>query len=75
MEHPFAQFVRIIGKGPKLSRPLTEDEMLEAARMILAGDVEPLQLGAFLAAVFGLLKNKVKNLQIHHFLLSINLCS
>ena len=49
MEHPFAQFVRIIGKGPKLSRPLTEDEMLEAARMILAGKVEPLQLGAFLA--------------------------
>ncbi len=49
MEHPFAQFIRIIGKGPKLSRPLTEDEMLEAARMILAGNVEPLQLGAFLA--------------------------
>ncbi|MCB2100454.1 MAG: glycosyl transferase family protein [Rhodobacterales bacterium] len=47
-EHPFAQFVRIIGKGPHLSRPLTEDEMLEAARMILAGQVEPLQLGAFL---------------------------
>ena len=47
-EHPFAQYVRIIGKGPHLSRPLTQDEMQEAARMIMAGDVEPLQLGAFL---------------------------
>ncbi|HEC14206.1 MAG TPA: glycosyl transferase, partial [Rhodospirillales bacterium] len=32
-EHPFAQYVRIIGKGPNLSRPLTEDEMLSATRM------------------------------------------
>lgn len=47
-EHPFARFVRIIGKGPNLSRPLTEDEMYEAARMILEDRVEPLQLGAFL---------------------------
>ena len=47
-EHPFAQYVRIIGRGPNLSRPLTEDEMFAAARMILAGEVEPLQLGAFL---------------------------
>lgn len=48
-EHPFAQFVRIIGKGPNLSRPLTEAEMTAAARMILAGEVEPVQLGAFLS--------------------------
>jgi len=47
-EHPFAQFVRIIGRGPNLSRPLTEDEMIEATRMILAGNIEPLQMGAFL---------------------------
>lgn len=47
-EHPFAQFVRIIGKGPHLSRPLTEEEMAEATRMIMRGDVEPVQLGAFL---------------------------
>lgn len=46
--HPFAKYVRIIGRGPTLSRPLTEDEMIEAGRMILAGEVEPLQLGAFL---------------------------
>ncbi|MBL6931442.1 MAG: glycosyl transferase family protein [Rhodospirillales bacterium] len=47
-EHPFAQYVRIIGKGPNLSRPLTDEEMYQAATMIMAGKVEPLQLGAFL---------------------------
>lgn len=47
-EHPFAPFVRILGKGPSLSRPLDAAEMREAARMILADEVEPLQLGAFL---------------------------
>ncbi|MCW8916937.1 MAG: glycosyl transferase family protein [Magnetovibrio sp.] len=47
-EHPFAQFIRIIGRGPNLSRPLDEEEMYEAAQMIARGDVEPLQLGAFL---------------------------
>ncbi len=50
-EHPFAQYVRIIGKGPNLSRPLTEDEMTAATRMILNGEVEPLQLGAFLCVL------------------------
>ncbi|TCS60329.1 glycosyl transferase family protein [Varunaivibrio sulfuroxidans] len=48
LEHPFAQYVRIIGRGPNLSRPLSEQEMYDAARMILEGRVEPLQLGAFL---------------------------
>ncbi len=47
-EHPFAQFIRIIGRGPNLSRPLNEDEMYEAAGMILTGGVDPHQLGAFL---------------------------
>ena len=47
-EHPFAQYVRIIGRGPNLSRPLTEEEMYEAACMILNDEVEDLQLGAFL---------------------------
>ena len=46
-EHPFAPFVRILGKGPRLSRPLTREEMREAATMILAGEVTPEQLGAF----------------------------
>lgn len=47
-EHPFAQYVRIIGKGPNLSRPLSGDEMYQAAAMIMDGRIEPLQLGAFL---------------------------
>ena len=46
-EHPFAHFVRILGKGPRLSRPLTQEESRAAAAMILAGEVEPEQLGAF----------------------------
>lgn len=46
-EHPFAQFVRILGKGPRLSRPLTQEEARDAAAMILAGEVAPEQLGAF----------------------------
>ncbi len=47
-EHPFAQYIRIIGRGPNLSRPLDEEEMYDAAKMIMAGEVDPLQLGAFL---------------------------
>ena len=46
-EHPFAQFVRILGKGPRLSRPLTQAECRDAATMILDGGVTPEQLGAF----------------------------
>lgn len=47
-EHPFAQYVRILGKGKNGSRPLTREEAYEAFRMILADEVEPEQLGAFL---------------------------
>jgi anthranilate phosphoribosyltransferase len=47
-EHPFAQYIRILGKGPHLSRHLTEDEALAAARMVMADEIEPVQLGAFL---------------------------
>ncbi|MBL4692448.1 MAG: glycosyl transferase family protein [Magnetovibrio sp.] len=47
-EHPFAKYIRIIGRGPNLSRPLDESEMYDAAKMILNGDVDRLQLGAFL---------------------------
>jgi len=50
-DHPFAQYVRIVARGPNLSRPLTEDESLAAARMILAGEVDPMQLGAFLCVL------------------------
>ncbi len=47
-EHPFAPFVRILGKGKTGTRSLTRDEAREAFGMILRGDVEELQLGAFL---------------------------
>lgn len=47
-EHPFAQYVRILGKGPNLSRPLTQDEARDAMTLVLRGEVEPVQLGAFL---------------------------
>ncbi|NVK17622.1 MAG: glycosyl transferase family protein [Methylocystaceae bacterium] len=47
-EHPFAPYIRIIGKGPRLSRPLTREEAKEAATMILNKKVDPVQLGAFL---------------------------
>ncbi len=47
-EHPFAAYVRILGKGPNLSRALTESEAFAAMRMILSDEVEPIQLGAFL---------------------------
>jgi anthranilate phosphoribosyltransferase len=46
-EHPFAPFIRILGKGPRLSRPLTQDEARAAGRMVLAGEVTPEQVGAF----------------------------
>ena len=47
-EHPFAHYVRILGKGPKLSRSLTFDEALQAGRAVLDNSLEPAQLGAFL---------------------------
>ena len=47
-EHPFAEFIKILGKGKKGSRPLSQDEAYRAMSMILANQVEPIQLGAFL---------------------------
>jgi anthranilate phosphoribosyltransferase len=47
-EHPFAEYIRILGKGKKGSRPLTQDEAYQAMKMILTGEVLPIQLGAFL---------------------------
>ena len=47
-EHPFARFVRTLGKGKTGSRSLEQAEAREAFGMILRGEVEPLQLGAFL---------------------------
>jgi len=48
IEHTFAQYVRILGRGKKGSRSLTKDEAFEAMRMILNDEVEAVQLGAFL---------------------------
>ncbi len=47
-EHPFAEYIRILGKGRNGSRGLSFDEAYEAMRMIMADEVEPMQLGAFL---------------------------
>jgi len=47
-EHPFAEFIKILGKGKKGSRPLTQDEAYRAMQMILSNQVQPIQLGAFL---------------------------
>jgi anthranilate phosphoribosyltransferase len=47
-EHPFAEIIRILGKGKKGSRPLTQDEAYYAMNMILTDQVLPIQLGAFL---------------------------
>lgn len=47
-EHPFAPFVRLLGKGKQGSRSLSQDEAREAMGMILDDQVRPEQLGAFL---------------------------
>jgi anthranilate phosphoribosyltransferase len=46
--HPFSKFVRTVARGVNLSRPLDEEEAREAMGMILAGAVEPVQLGALM---------------------------
>jgi len=48
VEHPFAQYVRILGKGKRGARGLTREEAREAMGMLLDGSVEDVQLGAFL---------------------------
>ena len=47
-EHPFAEIIRILGKGKKGSRPLSQQQAYTAMQMILSEQVEPIQLGAFL---------------------------
>ena len=39
--HPFAQFVRILGRGKSFQRGFTEEEAETAMGMILDGEVEP----------------------------------
>ncbi len=48
IEHPFAQYVRILGKGKRGSRGLEQQEAQDSMSMILQDQVEPEQLGAFL---------------------------
>jgi anthranilate phosphoribosyltransferase len=48
VEHTFAQYVRILGKGKTGTRSLTREEAYTAMAMILDGEVEDVQLGAFL---------------------------
>lgn len=47
-EHPFAQYIRIIGKGKSGARSLSFEEARAAMGMILRGEVLDVQLGAFL---------------------------
>ncbi len=47
-EHPFAPYVRILGKGKTGTRSLDFEEAQQAFGMILRDEVEDLQLGAFL---------------------------
>lgn len=47
-EHPFAPYVRILGKGKSGSRSLSQAEARDAFGMILRGETDPVQLGAFL---------------------------
>jgi len=48
MEDGFAPFVAALGRGPGRSRDLTQAETRTAFGMVLAGEVDPAQLGAFL---------------------------
>lgn len=47
-EHPFAPYIRILGKGKTGTRSLAFNEAYSAFSMVLRGEVEPVQLGAFL---------------------------
>lgn len=47
-EHPFAPYIRILGKGKTGTRSLDQTEARTAFGMILRGETEALQLGAFL---------------------------
>lgn len=47
-EHALAPYLRTIGRGPTLSRPLERQEAREAARLIFSGAADPAQVGAFL---------------------------
>ncbi len=45
---PFADYLRIVGKGPNMSRPLTQSEAKDAAVQMFSGQATPMQIGAML---------------------------
>ncbi len=47
-EHPFAAYVRVLGRGRRGARSLRREEARAAMAMILQGDATPEQIGAFL---------------------------
>lgn len=47
-DHPFSEYLRILGKGPKGRRSLTQQEAEQAMQMVLAEKVTEKQIGAFL---------------------------
>ena len=47
-DHPFARYVRILGKGKSGTRSLNYEEAQSAFNLILQDQVDPVQLGAFL---------------------------
>src|ERR671933_1888446 len=47
-EHAFAPYVRTLGRGPGRSRALTREEARDALGMVLRGEADPHQVGAFL---------------------------
>ncbi|HEX4976165.1 MAG TPA: glycosyl transferase family protein [Pseudomonadales bacterium] len=50
-EHPFAQYIRILGRGKRSGRSLTEEEAYQAMNLLLHGQVEDVQIGAFLLLI------------------------
>ena len=44
----FAAYVATLGRGPGRSRALSRDEARDAMAMLLAGEADPMQVGAFL---------------------------
>lgn len=48
MTHPFAKYIQILGKGQRGARDMTQQEAEQSMTMILNGQVEAEQLGAFL---------------------------
>jgi anthranilate phosphoribosyltransferase len=47
-EHPFARFIRVLGKGRNGARSLSQEEAFEAMDMICRYEAEPEQISAFM---------------------------